>query len=160
MADKKRSRNAYRRHLKNNEGEIKNVIEEFDISKKNKLIALKISLEDKLKKVNELDEDILAEITDDELYDKEFDEVISVKEHCCELMVRIDECLSDATLGHGRNMPPGSVTDDSVSSSSAELKVSLPKIKLEAFDGNPLNWISFWDQFKSAVHERERNFQM
>ena len=32
-------------------------------------------------------------------------------------------------------------------------KVRLPKITLRRFDGNPLQWTTFWDTFKSTVHD-------
>ena len=33
--------------------------------------------------------------------------------------------------------------------------VKLPQLKLAKFEGNPLNWINFWELFKSSVHERQ-----
>ena len=32
-------------------------------------------------------------------------------------------------------------------------KARLPKLELHKFKGNVINWTSFWDSFKSAVHE-------
>ena len=31
-------------------------------------------------------------------------------------------------------------------------KVKLPKISLPCFNGDPINWIHFWDSYKSAIH--------
>ena len=31
--------------------------------------------------------------------------------------------------------------------------VSLPKLTLKTFSGDPLEWLTFWDSFKSAVFE-------
>ena len=36
----------------------------------------------------------------------------------------------------------------------AEVCVKLPKIKLPQFDGNILNWTTFWDRFNSSVHSQ------
>jgi len=154
MTDKKRSRAAYRRHLKSTEEEIEGVLSDFDLTNRSKLVALKTSHEDKLKRINLLDDEILAALKDEE-YDAEFDDAMLAKEHCYEVLVRIDNCLSEASATRNIGERAASVSGDSITSSAAaEVKVLLPKIKLEAFDGNPLNWISFWDQFKSAVHER------
>ncbi len=42
----------------------------------------------------------------------------------------------------------------SLSSSSAAKGVRLPKLKVTTFDGNILNWKTFWEQFSVSVHER------
>ena len=49
--------------------------------------------------------------------------------------------------------------DRSSSSSSkpavpVELYADLPKIELSTFDGNPLQWRPFWDDFRATVHDR------
>ena len=50
------------------------------------------------------------------------------------------------------NAPP---TGESVSSksSSTTSQCKLPKFELPSFNGNPLNWQVFWDQFSTAIHE-------
>ena len=45
--------------------------------------------------------------------------------------------------------------NQSQSSSNKEAKVRLPKIELPHFDGNPLNFQSFWDLFESTVDKNE-----
>ena len=37
--------------------------------------------------------------------------------------------------------------------SPAKSHLKLPQIELETFDGNPLHWESFWDVFKSTIHD-------
>ena len=34
-------------------------------------------------------------------------------------------------------------------------KVCLPKLEIEKFDEDVINWSSFWDQFSSAAHEND-----
>ena len=45
-------------------------------------------------------------------------------------------------------------TSGSLSTSSDGKGVKLPKIDVPTFDGNLLNWQTFWEQFQIAVHDR------
>ena len=47
-----------------------------------------------------------------------------------------------------------SPTSGSLSTSSDGKEVKLPKIDVPTFDGNLLNWQTFWEQFQIAVHDR------
>ena len=47
--------------------------------------------------------------------------------------------------------PPVSTTE----SSASDIKVRLPKLEIKKFYGNILEWQSFWDQFSSAIHNKE-----
>ena len=38
---------------------------------------------------------------------------------------------------------------------SETAKVRLAKLEIEKFDGDVINWSSFWDQFSSAIHEND-----
>ena len=38
---------------------------------------------------------------------------------------------------------------------SETAKVCLPKLDIEKFDGDVIDWSSFWDQFSSAIHEND-----
>ena len=33
--------------------------------------------------------------------------------------------------------------------------VNLPKLQIQPFNGNPLEWLTFWDSFRNAVHEND-----
>jgi len=53
---------------------------------------------------------------------------------------------------------PSVVATTSTSTSSSTLsssvrRVKLPELKLTPFNGNPLDWPSFWEEFSSAVHD-------
>jgi len=41
------------------------------------------------------------------------------------------------------------------STSERQRSIKLPTIELPKFDGNPIQWQSFWDQFNSAIHHNE-----
>jgi len=44
-------------------------------------------------------------------------------------------------------------SDRSETKSVSVLKPVLPKLSISKFDGNPLKWTSFWDIFKSTIHD-------
>ena len=35
-----------------------------------------------------------------------------------------------------------------------EISCKLPKLVISPFDGNTLNWTTFWDQFESSIHSK------
>ena len=46
--------------------------------------------------------------------------------------------------------------ENSPKTSSAEApRICLPKISISSFDGNILNWTSFWEPFEVAVHSQD-----
>ena len=56
------------------------------------------------------------------------------------------------TIGNNQvNFPPTHISASGFSNSSQFHK--LPKLNMPTFDGNLLNWQSFWDSFSSAVHD-------
>ena len=38
----------------------------------------------------------------------------------------------------------------------SEPAIELPKIKIPTFDGDILNWVTFWEQFEIAIHSNKR----
>ena len=35
---------------------------------------------------------------------------------------------------------------------SPKVHINLPKLHIQPFDGNPLQWLTFWDCYSNAVH--------
>ena len=35
------------------------------------------------------------------------------------------------------------------------IHINLPKLQIQPFNGNPLEWLTFWDSFRNAVHEND-----
>ena len=81
----------------------------------------------------------------DEDYDAEFDTAMLDNERSYELLIRIDECIQKS---------PTSVPSAATSVSTTTAKVNLPKLQLKKFDGNPLHWQAFWDQYEAAIHSK------
>ena len=57
------------------------------------------------------------------------------------------------------NPPPAILptpTNPNVGGASSAQSVKLPRLEIEKFKGNILEWQNFWDQFKAAVHDDKR----
>ena len=37
----------------------------------------------------------------------------------------------------------------------AKIHVNLPKLHIQSFNGNPLEWLTFWDSFNNAIQEND-----
>ena len=48
---------------------------------------------------------------------------------------------------------PAAIQDRRRSDEPPVMKVKLPKLSLTSFNGDPTQWISFWDSFKSSIDE-------
>ena len=57
--------------------------------------------------------------------------------------------LSAANSAIHTSVRPGDTKPEMI---PVEPKVNLPKIELPKFDGNIMNWPTFWDQYESSVH--------
>ena len=81
----------------------------------------------------------------------------------CELKIRSDIEKFEIFLKRSKNQDAAAVDNiseanseisrSSSSSSSVKHTVKLPKIEIKKFSGDPLNWKTFHDSFKSAVDE-------
>ena len=72
------------------------------------------------------------------------------------LILKIDSVSKSLPQNNGnKNESQATTLTQSQSSSNKEAKVRLPKIELRHFDGNSLNFQSFWDLFESTVDKNE-----
>ena len=55
-----------------------------------------------------------------------------------------------------KNAEPNKFSQDLPFQISETAKVRLPKLEIEKFDEDVINWSSFWDQFSSAAQENDR----
>ena len=80
------------------------------------------------------------ELADD---DKLFELQDSLESQVFDCSVTIKKLLSSASGVSEASTPP-----------SNSKGVKLPKLDIPTFDGNILNWRSFWEQFSISVHDR------
>ena len=116
---------------------------------------MKLSLQEKLEVLKQLDSEILNLVDEDDLAD-EIEQSDDFKEGIYATMVKIEEhCV------HSRSLPsPGSSPRSSPGRDSAKLtspprvnKVKLPKLTIRPFNGDLTAWITFWDPYKAAIHD-------
>ena len=89
--------------------------------------------------------------TRDDLHRMELDETDKLLEHQDQLESQVFNC-SVKIKKLISSIPAPSETSTSLLSESKGVK--LPKLNVPTFDGNILNWRSFWEQFCISVHDR------
>ena len=177
LASKKRVRAGHRASTTRFLGQVDAATAASDVAK---IIQLKRSLEDKLKSLNTLDEEILALTAEGDIED-EIVQADEVREQILyTALSRLElapktvpatgastEKPSDSRVTLPPALPAGpattegtpsrrdSMTVDTAAGDGAHArgaKVRLPKITLPRFNGDPAKWTSFWDSYQSAIH--------
>ena len=124
----------------------------------NQLKTNRIALEEKLKILGGLDDEILGLLKEDQI-DEEIEETGNFREFIHEMTVKIDEVLFAEVE---------SISDKSISNSHSEIsnslglraKAKLPKLSLKKFHGEAMLFSPFWDSFVSAVDENQTLFDV
>ena len=109
-----------------------------------KLGQLKQGLQDTFDSLKKFDEQILP-LVDPGAMDKEIEDSERIKDELFLAMSTVDHALS--ILPHPA--PAGSSSPVRPPTVSAKL----PKLTLKSFNGSLVAWTSFWDSFKSSVHD-------
>ena len=121
-----------------------------DPTKNRRLAQLKISVEDKLATLKNLDSEILdglienTDVSEDAIAE-EVEQADAIKELAYGAIVAIDEIYK-----------PESTVSLPSQSTVHTVDVKLPKLEIHPFDGNVTKWITFWDSFESAVDSNPR----
>lgn len=160
----KASRGAYRRVITWRIGDANNILGTggtLDNEQVKQLDVLHPLLENKLKVVEDLDQSILSLCEVDTIQNE-----IEDSEKVLERVVACQKSIQDAVT-KWKNEPtaqetqinpsqglPG-VVPTTIHVPSLQAKAKLPKLILPRFRGDVTEWTSFWDSFKSAVHENE-----
>eukprot|EP00794_Sanderia_malayensis_P005751 gene5751-biopygen4665 len=124
------------------------VAQSAEVGATTKLKQLKVTLREELEVLKYLD-DAVVELTDDdnEIFN-DISDAGAFRSKVHETLLKIDESLgvNTANTSQGSSQAPNKVT--AVSS-------ILPKLKLKKFSGEVTQWQSFWDSYKSAIHEEK-----
>ena len=70
-------------------------------------------------------------------------------------MMEVEKALFDCSLELRRLLQPKDSSDIISTETNTSKGVKLPKIDVPTFDGNILNWRTFWEQFSVAVHNHD-----
>ena len=114
-----------------------------------KLTQLKLSLQEKLETLKQLDGEIL-ELTEEAKLEDEIGQADSYKEGIYSAMVKIDKlCLTTPTPSPAAPPSAPPAGDERTRSQ----RVRLPKLTLRSFNGDITTWTTFWDSYESAIHK-------
>ena len=92
-------------------------------------------------------------MTDETEFVNEMSNSLEENDRFYTILSQIEDCLAkDLSIDPKPVIVSSSVTP---SPSPRTQQVVLPKIELPKFDGNIVNWQTFWDQFESSVHKQE-----
>ena len=108
------------------------------------LSQLKLSLKDKLDVLGQLDNDILELIDAEDALTEDIEQADIVKEGIYGVIVKLESASS---------APPDPAVPKRVVVPPTADKVKLPKLTIQRFNGELTTWMTFWDSFKSAVHD-------
>ena len=151
LSKKRGTLNVCVRHTQNPINEIKELINNFDPSKsrhREKLKGLRYSSDDKMNHVKRLNDKIF-ELLDQEEAENDLSNCLVRNDEVFQLIAAIEEKLVEK-----KETPINSDSLENVSSNTEKIKCKLPKLVIKEFDGNVLNWQTFWDQFESTIHSK------
>ena len=118
-----------------------------------KLSQLKLSLQEKLDVLKQLDGEILGLVEEAAVAD-EIEQSDGFKEEVYTVMVRIDSHARAAS--HGTTTPPPTPPSPVGGRSAGSVRdatVKLPKLTMQSFKGDLTTWTTFWDSYKAAIHD-------
>ena len=137
----KGTRNVYLRRISNSEQEALYIISNFQMTNENhitKLLSIKNSVNDKLRKVRELDNTILTNLEQTDV-EQELQTVLSRDDRIQELIVKIERCMNKVPKESIKTSRVTSSSSPSLLSHNPEVKVKLPKLEISKFDGDIIN---------------------
>ena len=115
-----------------------------------RLTVIRQQLDSKEQLLMGYDRDILSQCTLEEV-EAEVNDTEVVIAKILECKRRIELALKPPAVSSSRDTAPVVA----VTSSSGVAKARLPKLSLTKFKGDVTGWVSFWDSFRSAVHEND-----
>ena len=147
-----------RNHCKKVEGQIDGLLADFPADGATKLKSLRLNYETQLKKVSDANDDVLALITTEEDLKADMEDSLLLEDVFYGYLTKIEVKLAELSLVDSKPTPKDSKADTktATSSTSFEETVKTPKIEPPSFDGNIMNWQSWWDQYEAAVHKQPK----
>ena len=114
------------------------------------LKQLGMSLREKLDVIKTLDGEILDLVEERDLAD-EIDQADLYKEKIYSTLIKIDGTVAAVSRPTSTVKDPVVVTSPRAPPPAP--KVRLPKLTIKPFSGNVTTWTTFWDSYRSTIHE-------
>ena len=87
--------------------------------------------------------------------EKELEEIIPREYNFLLIFAKLDRSLSKVPPVESFSTLSVKEHTNEARNSSKPVKVKLPKLVIKKFNGNILEWQFFWDQFSSAIHQKD-----
>ena len=148
---KKIGRGDVRTRCKKLEAKIMDLLNDFVVEKTVDLKALKRNYETPIENIKAVDDDMMGLLSDEHELANEIAHSLEENDEFYKILLRVEECLARNLFFDSQ---PAFTSSPGVPLSNSNVhnqKVLLPKIQLPNFDGNIVNWQTFWDQLESAV---------
>ena len=125
---------------------------DYDENNESNLRGVDKILREKLETLKIFDENILSESElDPDGLGTEIEQASDITERINVGLFKIEKCLKKS----GESELNTSLSTTLSTSMRNKKGVSLPKLELRKFSGDPKTWQSWWDGFKSSIHENE-----
>ena len=95
--------------------------------------------------IKSVDTAILKALETDEEISEEIDQKLMFQDDIHYWIVKIKEFVTD-------EYNPVSTFQ---TKPTPRVHINLPKLHIQQFDGNPLEWLTFWDRYSNAVHNKQ-----
>ncbi len=156
VSKKKRIRGGYRAHTKKLFGDCKTLLEK-EHPESTLIEGLSRNLNDKLKLLRAVDEEIFLLLNDDEIEAA----VIDAEEWQAEIQARLvaldaakspRAAIQQASASASADQMPASNQNSIANAQAANQIANLPKLTLPKYSGDPKRWHEFWDAF-GVIHD-------
>ena len=100
--------------------------------------------------ISQMDSQIAMAISEEEL-ENEIEEALSVQDTISDYKFMIMEALKNDQ--HDKPVSSFHDNNSSTKPTTTRINVNLPKLSIQPFNGNQLEWLTFWDSFSAAIDE-------
>ena len=133
---------AYRGHCNQDIKRAQRFMADTEVINNTELKAIAERLSRRLDEIKAMDCTILNALGKDEEISEETDQALTVQDDINYWILRIKEFVTD-------EYHPVSTFQ---TKPTPRVHINLPKLHIQPFDGNPLEWLTFWDSYSNAVH--------
>ena len=116
-----------------------------EVPNKSLLARMKLSLQEKLSTLKELDSEVVDLVKEEEVVN-EIEQADAYKEDIYDAIAKLEQLsLKTSTTAPAATVLPSR-------DPASESKVRLPKLMIQSFRGELTTWTTFWDSFEVAIH--------
>ena len=138
-------RGAYKGHCNQDIKRAERLMADSEAINITELRAIGERLSRRLDEIKAMDTAILKALERDEEISEETDQTLTLKDDIHYWIVKIKEFITDEYY-------PVSTFQ---TKPTPRVHINPPKLHIQQFDGNPLEWLTFWDSYSNAVHNNQ-----